>query len=260
MNHDIENYETLVRNISDTECGNICTEGRNCMAFAYKQKDRNCYLSRDPIFGKPISGQYMDMYSKLDKRCNKIDLLTDMRLVDELTLTQNSVYSCNDGEIGISNRSQYALGGSTVLDNPSDRNQNVPEKVSYQLSPIKWGEEMVTKSNEKKLDKTDEKKSIDQITYVESDKEFLGQYMTSERCISNIPLYSCLKVCDEKKECVGVEHNPVHQTETDTYYNVCCPKRMVDRAIERRPEYKMGKFYSKQINISPERESVRITR
>ena len=146
----IEKYETLVRNITDTECGNICTEGRNCMAFAYKHRDHDCYLSREPIFGRPIDPKYSEMYSKLDKRCNKIDSLTDLRLVDMLSLTQNSVYACNDGEVGVGARSQYAMGGHTILDDANDRVQNVPEKVSYPISPIKWNDEMVTKSEKNK--------------------------------------------------------------------------------------------------------------
>lgn len=253
----IENYETLVRNITDTECGNICTEGLNCMGFAYKQRDKNCYLSREPIFGKPMDSKYSEMYSKLDKRCNKIDSLTDLRLVDMLSLTQNSVYSCNDGEVGVSTRSQYAMGGHTILDGVTDSVQNVPEKVSYRITPIKWNDEMVTKVEK---NKQDDHTKIRHHAYVESDKEHLGQYMTRYRCISNIPLYSCLKACDERSDCVGVEHSPVHVSANQTYYNVCCPKRMTDRVIERRPEYKMGKFYSKQTNISEERDSVRITR
>lgn len=255
----VEKYETLVRNISDTECGNICTEGRNCMGFAYKPRDRMCYLSREPIFGRPIDSKYSEMYSKLDKRCNKIDSLTDLRLVNMLSLTQNSVYACNDGEIGINERAQYAMGGHTVLDEADERVQNVPEKVSYSISPIKWNDEMVTKSEKNKMAISSDG-SIKRTTYVESDKEHLGQYMTPYRCISDIPLYSCLKACDERPDCVGVEHNPVHRGEDETHYNVCCPKRMTDRIVERRPEFKMGRFYSKQMNISPERDSIRITR
>ena len=70
-----ENYDARISNITENECGSVCTEAPNCGAFGYKHGlfGGKCYLSQRHILARPIDSLYFDEYSKIDKRCNKIN-------------------------------------------------------------------------------------------------------------------------------------------------------------------------------------------
>ena len=94
----IENYDGKISNITLTQCGTECTISENCRGFSYKPVISTCYLSKSNILGEPMESLYKNDYSKLDQRCNKINPIDDIDFINDLTLTQNSVYVCSDGE------------------------------------------------------------------------------------------------------------------------------------------------------------------
>jgi hypothetical protein len=142
--------------ISQVSCGTQCTEGRNCAGFAYKPSEQSCYLSKTGILGKPYDSLYVDDYSKLDRRCNKIDRITDSKRIDGLTLIENSVYLCSDGENNTISQFQYANMGALALDGKDRGNKGnkgnkgnrgniknnkddlFPEQVIYDVYDIIW--------------------------------------------------------------------------------------------------------------------------
>jgi hypothetical protein len=127
--------------ISQVSCGTQCTEGRNCAGFAYKPSEQSCYLSKTGILGKPYDSLYVDDYSKLDRRCNKINRITDSKRIDGLTLIENSVYLCSDGEHNTTTQFQYANMGALALDGKdrkNDKDDLFPEQVIYDVYDIIW--------------------------------------------------------------------------------------------------------------------------
>jgi hypothetical protein len=169
-NDKIEHYDGKMTGLTITECGTECTKAINCVGFGYKPITRECFLAKKPVIGKPLTldnikedriflgyfdkmaavmnpmySLYADEYSKLDTRCNKINNILDNKRVDGITLTENSVYMCSDGESNLATQFQYAnLGGTSlekVTPNVYDRANSdivVPEYVSYETYHIDW--------------------------------------------------------------------------------------------------------------------------
>jgi hypothetical protein len=247
VHKNVENYDAMMRNISSTDCGHECTIGVNCSAFAYKPGDKKCFLSREIILGKPKNGLYVDQYSPLDTRCNKINRLTDSKQIDVRTLTENSVYVCADGEKNIYGEHQYANRGASALDN------NIPPtEVKYPVRMIEWPKTIETELIPSFIKPEKEKIKKENIRFVESDDEFLGQYLLAHQCVADIPLYDCIKFCNNNKDCAGVEWlEEIYDDlgENVNFYrtrnSICCPKKIISKIIPRRSKYKKGKFYIK---------------
>jgi hypothetical protein len=401
----IETYDGKISTVTKAECGTECTINSNCSGFAYRPLTGTCYLSEKAILGEPINSVYLDEYSKLDARCNKINKISDEDAVNDSTLTQNSLYQCQDGEKNRSELFQYANFGSTSLENSAEhtvRDQAVnensrPQPVRYELTTINYPDSEVygpvqtrdifgnklnlyrdkpkelephfttlsSRINKEgkarevlqqgdptdstnmgdapqpqlltdiNLDKDGEtqtsfvtgksgatmtdadgmdgvsgrsvlaqpvnntipKNDIDNVNvdnvndvnnivavegfedntgntttvnnkaFVESDKEFLGQYMLNHQCVVNVPQYDCLKFCENSEECAGVEWNKTITRFDETtgehsmYENVCCPKTILKQMIPRRKEYRRGRFYIKVDKKDiPERDTLTITR
>lgn len=258
-NEEIEHYDAKISNITLTYCGTECTKGYNCAGFGYNHVGGQCFLSKKAIIGKPLDSLYSDEYTKLDRRCNKINRLTDNIRIDGNTLTQNSVYICADGEKNVATQYQYAnLGASslegdkTVIFTDGDvAETSTPENVGYETYDIKWPTE------KKDLELLPNNRSPDIVPdkttkygFVESDKEFLGQYALAHQCVVNVPLYDCLKYCENNPKCAGTEWNKgmvkTDGTTNRLYENVCCPKSIIRQIIPRRNEFNRGKFYVKK--------------
>lgn len=255
----IENYDGRISNITLTECGTECTNGYDCTGFAYKPINNICYLSKTSILGKPEDTKpYHDEYTKLDTRCNKINKMKDSDFINELTLSRNSVYMCSDGENNINNKMQYANLGASALTipahdggslsrdgivNPRGYEDIAPTNVKYDMHDIKWTDgkkELVSTVLDKNIIKNITPKS--EHGFVEDDREYLGQYMLSHQCVRDVPLYDCIKYCEDNSKCAGVEWNK----SLGNKQNICCPKRIIKRIIPRRQQYSNGKFYIKK--------------
>jgi hypothetical protein len=269
-----EHYDAKMSNITLNECGTECTIGENCGGFGYKPITKECYLSKRGILGAPQDSIYEDEYNKLDKRCNKINRITDEDRLDEITLTRNSVYVCSDGENNSVTSMQFANLGSSSLDGPlttpfdrSDSDVIPSTQIAYKTLRIEWP---TTKVNlQPKYDINIDKQHIQSINdienedykmknnkkkkknmFVESDREYLGQYSLAHQCVVNVPLYDCIKFCDDDDDCAGAEWNKTI-LKTDgkqnyMYENVCCPKRVISQIIPRRQQFNRGKFYVKK--------------
>lgn len=263
-----ENYDAVIQDISSTECGTKCTNATNCHGFGYKPNERKCYLSKTGILGKPSDSLYANEYSILDRRCNKMDYLTvdNNRYINDETLVSNSLYMCSDGAYNFSNKFQYANNGASSLGGQG-KNKLRPSKVRYDVVEITWpksvtdkiSENVIYKSNSavknqhndyqsKNTQYIDKNKDThdEEYGYIESDLEFLGQYMLPHQCTTKVPLFDCLRLCDPYKNCVGVEWNDGITMDNGTVQQVCCPKTIVSKIIPRREQFKNGKFYLKQ--------------
>jgi hypothetical protein len=279
-NNNLEHYDLQIKDITEVDCGTRCTEGLNCTGFAFKPIDKVCYLSKTGILGKPIDSIYGDDYSKLDRRCNKINRITDRNRLDGITLTKNSVYMCSDGESNVATQFQYAnLGASSLEDvrtsvySRGDLDTTTPTDVSYNTMYINWPRERKEDSSiypsplydipNAKPDDTANKK----YGFIESDKEFLGQYMLAHQCVANVPFYDCIKYCENNGNCAGVEWNKSlikRADDGDTNYlyeDVCCPKAIIKQIIPRRKEFNRGRFYvKKELQDINNREKIILTK
>lgn len=261
----LEHYDLEIRDISEVDCGSRCTEGLNCTGFAYKPLDKTCYLSKTSILGQPIDSIYESDYSKLDRRCNKSNRITDSNRIDGITLTRNSVYYCSDGESNTATRFQYANLGASALEDvrtsvfsKGDIDTTTPIEVSYNTMYIDWPRQRTedTSIYPSFLYDVPNIKPSDlerkQFGFVESDKEFLGQYLLAHQCVANVPLYDCLKYCENNPDCAGTEWNRTLIKRADDgetnylYEDVCCPKSAIKQIIPRRKEFDRGKFYVRQ--------------
>lgn len=258
-----ENYDIEIPDLTVDECGTRCTQGVNCTAFAYKPTEAKCYLSKTAILGEPTESIYSDVYSKLDRRCNKIFRITDDRPIDSNTMTRNSIYICSDGEKNTATQYQYANNGGTALETArttifdrADMDIATPVNVNYKVYEIDYPK---VKPDNTKLkpflgQNKDNTIKIDTEEYgfIESDKEFLGQYMLAHQCVVNVPLFDCLKYCENSKTCAGTEWNKslIIRSDIDNkdylYENVCCPKSVIKQIIPRRNKMNRGKFYIKK--------------
>ena len=143
--NEYEHYDAEVNDITEAHCGTLCTEGVNCQAFGYKPRERKCYLSGNAIWRKPYASVHRDKYNKLDKRCNKINRITDFRRIDGNSLTRNSIYLCSDGEINKSYEYQYTNMNGILLDRvkstPFDRADSdivIPQNAKYLVNLINF--------------------------------------------------------------------------------------------------------------------------
>jgi len=80
----------------------------------------------------------------------------------------------------------------------------------------------------------------DHKNYKEFNKINKGQYLKWFKCQRNIPLNKCIQYCNDNKECIGIEHNPLFMKDK----NVCCPYTTLDLQ-DRDPKYSNGTFYFK---------------
>lgn len=290
---DIEHYDQAIDDVSEVVCGTRCTEGLDCAGFAYKPIEKTCFLSKTGILGKPLNSIYSDRYSKLDRRCNKINRITDNQRIDGITLTQNSIYLCSDGEANTTTEFQYANLGASALEKVRvspfekvDIDSTTPVSVSYPTHYIDWPTKATSVSEfptplfetpanrENRLNSgstsgtvTSNNKSDKRSAFIESDKEFLGQYLLAHQCVANVPFYDCLKFCENDQNCAGTEWNKsLVKSAGDGEFNylyedVCCPKAVVKQIIPRRRQFDRGRFYvKKKIEDIPDRDRIVVTK
>lgn len=248
----IEGYDASIPNITPTQCGTECTNRMKCAGFGYKPKGGVCYISTTAILGEPLNKLFSENYSKLDRRCNKINKITDNDQLNSTTLTDNSIYMCADGENNINSRFQYANYGASSLDDYGTTifdaiYADIPEteKVEYLLNTDDIEQKgdyisgFITEPNEIKY------------KFVETNDEAMGLDVPGQQCTVNVPLNSCLLKCKNNNSCIGVDWNKYINTNDeydDDYENVCCQKSKINKMIPRREQFKMGKFY-KKINV-----------
>jgi PAN domain len=316
-NISIEGYDGKISNVTLSQCGTECTISENCQGFGYKPVISTCYLSKKGILGEPVESAYRSEYSKLDRRCNKINPIDDVDFVSDTTLTQNSIYVCSDGENNENTEFQYANLGASSLETSdtigASAGRGVPTKmgdrpatstpiaVNYDLYKVQYPDPelgplkdvtpnfpRLVRRSDKQLRKDQELTKFgtqappasnreqvliaDELTdesgrsaFIESDMEYLGQYLLGHQCVVNVPLYDCIKFCDNDPKCAGTEWNKsIIRSDGKTnmvYENVCCPKQVIKKIIPRRNQFSRGKFYVKTgLDKIKGRDSVMLTR
>jgi hypothetical protein len=254
-----EYYDVRIPNISLTECGTECTKATNCVGFGFNHSTDKCYMSKKPIIGEPMYSLYSDEYTKLDRRCNKINNILDSKRIDGNTLTENSIYVCSDGENNVATQFQYANMGATSLErvdstifDRANSDAMTPTNVKYDTYEIIWPLHKIDLIPISARRKSDELITKNNFGFLESDKEFIGQHVLEHQCVVNVPMFDCLKFCENRKDCTGVEWNEslIEPDETGKYNyfyeNVCCPKSTINKIVPRREKFNRGRFYIKK--------------
>jgi hypothetical protein len=246
LNTIVEGYDASIPNISLTQCGTECTNRMRCVGFGYKPIGGVCYISNSTIFGEPNDKLFSNEYSKLDRRCNKINKITDEDAINSKTLTENSIYMCADGEHNIYTRYQYANYGATSLDkygttifDASDTDIIKPEEIKYYLN-----KNTIKQDNDYISDFITDPNKI-KYKFIETSDEIDGSDVPGRQCIVNVSLYDCLSNCKNNDLCVGAEWNKHILLDDNEYENICCQKSTINNMMPRKEQFKKGKFYIK---------------
>jgi hypothetical protein len=244
LNKTKEPFDLLQDNVRKEDCGRACTKSPTCKGFAYNTATLECYLSKNQILGPPSAGQYSREYSSELMRCNKIRSLSDNKRVipenPDDQLKYNTIYLCAPNEKA--DYEFYQIVNGEMNKTEKKLIDYLPD-IEYVVEEIDWTNKQKDYVKQILLPplEEDEYKLKPYNVYDVDDKENLGQYMLPHKCVSEIPLEQCLETCNEHKECIGVEWNPLYKDNK----NVCCPKIEITKKITRRPEFEHGNFYVK---------------
>ena len=244
--YNIEHYDVKVdKNInSSSDCGAKCTEVLQCSGFGYNNRNNSCFLSKSPILGKPLEGDYAGKYSNSDTQCNKIYNL-NKKTDDKQQLLNNSIYNCvnhEDGDIldktrqigrnknkkiiidkkiekvdnnfnGLDEDLSYDFDDTITFSKYNKKSKNLTDALNKYNVDTNYAYSNNTKntktnyaySNNTQNTKTNTTKKEN--SFIEWDNDVLGQYMLKPQCVSNVPFYDCIKHCDNKSNCAGTEWN-----------------------------------------------------
>jgi len=242
-----ENFDARIKDISFEKCSNTCTKVYSCIGFSYDKKNKNCYLANNPIVGTPMDSIYKDEYEPGFIFCNKPDpIRTDIDSQFKDALAKNTIYACKEGEDG-------DAGYKSMVDEKVTDLVLKDSKISikpYKLKQIIWNDykkdldpDIITKDN-----------YLNKIVFYDydPDHEYNGKYMFEHKCVSNVPLFDCLKKCTIEEDCVGVEYNPLLLTKQKNGLfkkdkNICCLKSSEDEKIDRSEKHINGAYYKKSL-------------
>lgn len=261
----IEGYDARMTGVTKEVCGRVCTKTFQCDGFAYHEEPKDmsqshCYLSQTPIIGEPSAGVYQDEYKPKKLRCNKLHSIksNDTGALTDADIVNNTIYLCSPDEFGPYLSYKIVNGVMEQVDrNSIDKIQ--PE--DYQLEDIVWPKYKKDYKPNLLPPEIETKK----YTVFEQDKyEHLGQYLYPYKCVENVTQGECLRTCNENKDCVGVEWNPVYLKKqkdgsTIIHKEVCCPKREISQVINRRKEFENGRYYVKKKYLILEKDRNYIT-
>ena len=244
--NNIEGFDNKIEKINNEECGIACTMIDGCNAFSFDPKSNNCWISKIKLNGKPLHKLYSHDYKNTFKMCNKLVPLIDDQIATLDDFKYNASYYCKEKK----------KKTNEVYKNKFKKLKNMQKGLDklhvnpYDLLIVPWP---TFSSTIKPLNYNDVKSFVTNIS--ESDfvtvftkelDEYLGQYLYQHRCVTNISEEDCLKACYDDDDCVGTEWNLLYiDDDNKIYNNVCCPKREIKRTINRRPQFKNGRYYVK---------------
>ena len=242
-----ENFDARIKDISFEKCANTCTKVYGCVGVSYDKQNRNCYLANNPIVGTPIGSIYVDEYQPGFVFCNKPDpIRTDVDIEFKDALAKNTIYACKEGEDG-------DAGYKSMVDEKITdlimKNTKIYVKP-YKIKQIVWND------HKKDLDPDTVTKDnyLNKIVFYDydPDHEYQGKYMFKHQCVSNVPLFDCLKKCTIEDDCVGVEYNPLllNKQKNGLYkkdLNICCLKSSEDNKVPRSEKHENGAYYKKSL-------------
>lgn len=241
LNKKVEMYDVKIDQQTNLgKCGNICSSIYGCAGFAVTDNGEQCWISKLPITSPPIPSKYMSDFDSTNIHCNKLRPITSDFGISPDSYTENKVYDCYTGEKADDLGRKYIDFNKTPED-LSDSSFYFIKSEPYNLNTINFDKDTLIKVD------SDFNVEVDpnDISYVRDDKnEYLGKYLLESVCRTNVDIDSCLNRCTSNPKCIGVEHIK----EFDGKYNICCPKSFINKTIPRREKFKLGSFYSKNIN------------
>lgn len=214
QNSNDEYFDEKVTDASRKQCGILCTKIIGCKGFSYDEKNKNCYLSKTQILGKPFESKYVMEYNRSYPKCNKPYPITDDVIATYDDLQKNAQYVCTDSN-------DFLIY------------KNVDK---YKLESIEWNNEISVENPENNLLFEDPTLDNSIVMMKLNNNEYLGKYVYPHKCSTHIKLEDCLKDCAYNDKCVGTEWNK----------QVCCPKMRIDKIINRREKNKDGFFFTKE--------------
>jgi len=239
----IENYDVKVNETTNIgKCGNICSSIYGCAGFAVSSDGTQCWLSKLPLTSPPIPSLYMSNFDSSNIHCNKLrPIASDFGISDD-NYVENKVYDCYTGEKADDLGRKY-FNFNVKPEDLSDSSFYFLKSDPYKLNTINWDKDTQIKVDSDFNVQVDPKK----ISYTQdADNEYLGKYLNSSVCQSNVSLDQCLKNCTDNSNCVGVEYLTSYNGKT----NICCPKSFIKDLKPRREKYKLGSYYTKKINYA----------
>ena len=265
---DAEHFDSRLDGTTREQCGMACTKILGCAAFGYDDTKKLCYLSKDPIFTRPDTKVFAQYYKVDMPRCNKLYAIDDPLYNSRDNLLRNATFTCKAAENGPDYIKTY-MNKELTLDTIDDVNKLKLEP--YTFVDIDWADgagDMNTPNARTSV--IDLGKNMNLVTnptratsvnvMKEYDAEILGQYLYPHECVSNISQKDCLKECLDNPYCAGTEWNPYmlapiadadlsDPAQVNKYVvksGVCCPKRVLSKAIPRTDAHKYGHMYVKQ--------------
>jgi hypothetical protein len=91
--HNNEYFDSRIDGINEEQCGTLCTKTLGCAGFSY-DKNKYCYLSKDPLKYNTQSHIYSQFYNKYEPRCDKLYVISDPLYNSRNNLLRNSTYQC----------------------------------------------------------------------------------------------------------------------------------------------------------------------
>lgn len=264
-----ENFDVLQKDINKEQCGRICTKSPLCKGFAFDINNKECYLSKEYILGKPNIGVYLDKYKNEQLRCNKLRPISIdsnvIKDIPEILLRDNTLYLCSNNE---DSKYDYYKIVNEKMEKIEKKDINTLPYEEYELKDIDWNNSNTdTIKKELLISVNKEKDNLKPHKIFDKDsREYLGQYFFPYKCVSDISLGECLRFCNNESKCIGTEWNPLY-IENDKnnkkilHKNVCCPKIKIREIVERRKKFENGNFYVKSINddISKDNKNIYIS-
>lgn len=253
----IEYFDAKISNLTKEGCGELCTETFGCLAFAYDDITKKCYISKNPILFQPTKSMYAKEYEIEQYRCNKTNpIRTDIDDIDNLDQNQlrnNMFYSCQNNELDdytlnkiVNNKIETIYKTNSSDDTMANSFENINYEY-YPLYKINWP------PFKKELTPCDYQNNIlnDYITFEKKNRMYDGEYLYPYKCVKNVPENVCIQTCSKNNDCVGVEYNPYYLEKLNNgafkvAYNICCPKRTIIGKNERTKHYENGYFYLKK--------------
>lgn len=239
-----ELFDQKITNSTEENCGKMCTKVYGCGGFS--SYNDICYLSKNPILGRPERSVFTTEYKNNITRCNKISKVIDPITATNDELKKNATYVCMPDDTGKNEKLKMYINNEVLLNNINDLDKiNID---TYTFDHIDWGNTISLDNNKYLTANPTKDNSV--IIMKEYNPEFLGQYMYKHKCVKDISQRDCLNNCIKNDKCRGTEWNPVYFRKNndntyDVFKGICCPKIQIKKIIPRRDKFKYGNFYLK---------------
>lgn len=134
----IENYDSLIQNVSFDTCGDVCKLIAGCYGFGYNKKTKVCLPTKEPIFRKPIRAIFKDYYSDENIYCNKVEpILEPIKTPGFTARRSNAMYSCTEKE-DVHPRIYFHNQNRMIEVDEGVNFDFIPVVDNYEVVPYNW--------------------------------------------------------------------------------------------------------------------------